>query len=121
MEEAENLVLDVLENDIENMNVKVVLNQMALVKFKDAMSKGFANCQRTRFSYLELCNRVITEKLSTEETSSAKLELMKIWCDRFENCSGSNLLFIRNKDLLNMIASLCYKLEEYELRSFVFT
>ena len=83
-------MLDVLENDFENMNVKVVLNQMALVKFKDAISKGFANCQRTRFSYLELCNRVITEKLSTEETRSAKLELIRIWCDRFENFNGSN-------------------------------
>ena len=89
---AEDMVQVVLEEDIGDRRALDLLKQVALVKFRAIVAKGFASGQqRTQLSLNQVNYRVQMGQLSSEELRSVRLELMRLWCDRIENRLGDSL------------------------------
>lgn len=109
LKEAEQYVFRVLENDIDNREAHELLKRIALVKFREGIELSFASGKRSQLSYSDILARLNGSSLSNEEIKFAMIELLKNWCDRVEN-KGGFLFYINNKNLLLMLASMCYKI-----------
>ena len=94
VDDAEDVVTSVLEDDIGDREAHKLLKDVAVVKFRELFTKGFASGQRTQLSLLQMSDCISNEKLNAEEMRLVRLELKRMWCDCIEN-PGIVPLFIK--------------------------
>lgn len=87
------------------------MKEIAHWKFKRMLTAKFASCERTRLSYDEILNLSNKEQIRNEDLM---FELMKYWCDLFEHRQDTHIA-ITNKEIINRLAAICIKIENYSL------
>lgn len=111
VEEAEDIVRNTINNDIEDPEAHELFKQIALRKFRGliAATRAATTLNTCEESCKAICSKG-TDHLTKEELICLKLKFIKNWSDRFDNqeCDGS----LNNEKLMHMSGMICYELND---------
>lgn len=123
VDEAEDIVRDILDSDIKNREAHGLLKQIAFRKFRRILTKNFPSGEKNRFANADAKSVGTKEldQLSDEEVYYLQLDLMKYWCDLLEHREDELLYTVKlnylnrfHKLIFSLCSEYCAKLEEHK-------